>query len=88
MLDIFYIADDSGSVDTALPVLERIEEAVLRLKDFPDRGGLARYSILRRQGFRVLVVMRRLVFYRVDRAARTVTLYAITDQRQEYMNLV
>lgn len=32
---IFYIADDSGSVDIALNYLEKIENAINNLKDFP-----------------------------------------------------
>ena len=85
---IFYIADDTGDVDMALNVLDRIEEAVLRLADFPDRGSLPRYTILRRQGYRVLIVMRWLVFYKVDQANQTVVLYAIADQRQEYERFI
>ena len=32
---IFYIADDSGSVDIALNYLEKIEKAINNLKDSP-----------------------------------------------------
>ena len=85
---INYIVDGSGSIDTALSVLDRIEMDITGLRDFPDRGALPRYSILRRQGFRVLVVMRWLVFYKVNHVEYKVILYAITDQRQEYLNLV
>lgn len=85
---ILYIADDSGSADTALSALDKIEESILRLRDCPESGSLPHYAILRRQGFRVLIESRWLVFYKIDRNAHTVTLYAITDQRQEYLNLV
>ena len=85
---IFYIVQDTGGVDTALSALDRIEQDVMRLAAFPNSGSLPRYAILRRQGYRVLPVMRWLVFYKVDHSAQAVTLYAIADQRQEYMRLL
>lgn len=85
---IFYIADDSGSVDIALKYLDKIEKAVNRLSDFPLSGSVPRYSILRKQGYRVLVVERHLVFYKVNDDQREVTVYAIVDGRREYKNLI
>ncbi len=32
---IFYIADDSGSIDIALNYLDKIEAAISRLEEFP-----------------------------------------------------
>lgn len=83
-----YIADDSGDIDAALNVLTRMEEAILRLHVFPDSGASPRYTVLKRQGYRVLLVMRWLVFYKVSHVTHTVMLYAIVDQRQEYVNLL
>lgn len=85
---IFYIADDSGSIDIALDYLGKIEKAVKRLEDFPLSGSVPRYSILRKQGYRVVVVERHLVFYKVNSDERVVTIYAIVDGRQEYKNLI
>ena len=85
---IFYIADDSGSVDIALNYLDRIEKAINRLGDFPMSGSVPRYSILRRQGYRVLIVEKHLIFYKVNENKKTVTIYAVVDGRQEYKNLI
>ena len=85
---IFYIADDSGSVDIALNYLEKIEKAIRQLEDFPDSGCIPRYSILKKQGFRVLVVERHLIFYKVNDKDHLVTIYAIEDGRREYKNLI
>ena len=64
---IFYIADDSGNVDSALGYLEKLENAINQLADFPMSGNVPRYSILRRQGYRVLIAERHLVFYKIDK---------------------
>lgn len=85
---IFYIADDSGSIDTALNYLDKIENAIKYLEDFSMSGSIPRYSILRKQGYRVLIVERHLVFYKVNEDDKIVTIYAIVDSRQEYKNLI
>lgn len=85
---IFYIADDSGSVELALNYLNKIERAIERLEDFPYSGSAPRYSILRKQGYRVLIAERHLVFYKVDEEKHIVMIYAIVDGRREYRNLI
>lgn len=85
---IFYIADDSGSIDIALNYLKKIESAINRLEDFPLSGSIPRYSILRKQGYRVLIVERHLIFYKVNYNEKIVIIYAIVDGRQEYKNLI
>lgn len=85
---IFYIADDSGSVDIALSYLDKIEAAIRRLEEFPMSGSIPRYSILRKQGYRVLIVERHLVFYKVNESEKIVTIYAVVDGRREYKNLI
>ncbi len=84
----FYIADDSGSVDIAINYLDKIETAINRLKDFPRSGNVPRYSILRKQGYLVLIVEKHLVFYKIDDEKKTVTIYAVVDGRREYRNLI
>lgn len=84
----FYIAEDSGSIDIALNYLDKIEAAINDLEDFPMSGSIPRYSILRKQGYRVLIVERHLIFYKVDENKRIVIIYAIVDGRREYRNLI
>lgn len=85
---IFYIADDSGSIDIALKYLDKIEHAVMQLEDFPYIGSIPKYAILRKQGYRVLIVERHLVFYKVNEDEKFVIIYAIVDGRREYRNLL
>ena len=85
---IFYIADDSGSIDIALGYLEKIENAINRLQEFPRSRSIPRYSILKRQGYRVLIAERHLIFYKVNETDKSVIIYAIVDGRREYLNLI
>ena len=83
-----YIADDAGSVEVALRYLDKLEKAILHLREFPFAGAQPRYSILKKQGYRVLIVERHMVFYKVDESNKLVTLYAVVDARREYRDLV
>lgn len=85
---IYYIAADSGSVDIALRYLDKIEEAINTLQEFPNSGSIPRYSILKKQGYRVVVIGSHLVFYKIDEDNKVVIVYAIVDGRMEYKNLI
>lgn len=85
---IFYIADESNDVEAALRYLDKVETAINRLEYFPESGSIPRYSILKKQGYRVLIVERHLVFYKIDEKNHVVIIYAIVDGRREYRNLI
>ena len=76
---IYYIADDSGSVEIALAYLEKLEHAIGLLEDQPYYGAEPRYPSLRRMRFRVLIVERHLIFYKVRECDHTVIVYAVVD---------
>lgn len=85
---IFYIAEDSGSVDIAINYLDKLENAINNLSMFPYSGATPRYTTLKRQGYRVLIVEQHLVFYKVDDVNKVVVIYAIVDGRREYKNML
>ncbi len=85
---ILYIAEQSDSTEIAIKYLEKIENAIISLEDLPFRGSIPKYSILRRQGYRFLVVNKHLIFYKVVESQKQVIIYAILDSRQEYLILL
>ena len=68
--------------------MDKIEAVINQLREFPFSGSLPRYSTLRRQGFRVLIVERHLVFYKTNEEEKSVIIYAVMDGRREYKNLI
>ncbi|MCM1305357.1 MAG: type II toxin-antitoxin system RelE/ParE family toxin [Lachnospiraceae bacterium] len=85
---IFYIAEDSGSAEIALAYLDKLEKAIRNLEEFPYAGATPRYSILRKQGYLVLIVEKHLVFYKINEEKKEVIIYSIVDGRREYKNLI
>lgn len=85
---VYYIANDSGSVERALGVLDMLEKKIGMLVEQPYCAPKARQAELKRAGFRVLVAGRYLVFYKIRETDQTVLIYAVTDCRQDYVDLV
>jgi toxin ParE1/3/4 len=84
---IIYVAQNFGN-DVALKKLDEIESGILNLEDNPYLGITPRYQALKRQGYMVLVLEKNLVFYKVDETNKEVIIYAVVDQRQDYLNII
>lgn len=85
---IQFIEANSESSDAALIFLEKMEKTIKRLKNFPESGSIPRYPTLRKQGYRVLIVEKHLIFYKYNKESATVMIYAVVDSRREYQFLI
>ena len=84
---ILYVAEKFGN-NIALQKLNDLEEGILALADNPDLGVEPRYLVLRRQGYKVLILEKDLVFYKINEQHKKVIIYAVVDQRQDYLNII
>ncbi len=84
---ILYIAQNFGR-EIALEKLAMLEKRILELGDNPYIGTEPAYLVLKRQGYKVLILEKDLVFYKVDETRKIVIVYAVVDQRQEYLNIL
>ncbi len=84
---VLFIAENFGN-DVALEKLDYLEKAIMNLGDNPYIGVEPRYNVLRRQGYLVLILEKDIVFYKVDDDRKVVTVYAVVDQRQEYLSII
>ena len=84
---ILYVAQNFGN-DVAIEKLDQIEERILELGDDPYIGTEPRYLVLKRQGYKVLILEKDLVFYKIDEDNKRVIVYAVVDQRQDYLNII
>ena len=84
---VLYIAENFGN-ETALSKLEDLESSILKLAENPYSGIDPRYTVLKRQGYKVLILEKDLVFYKIDESKKEVTVYAVVDQRQDYLSII
>jgi toxin ParE1/3/4 len=84
---ILGIAENFGA-DVALKKLDDIENNIKMLEDTPYMGVAPKYPVLKRQGYKVLVLDKNLVFYKINEEIKIVVVYAIVDQRQDYLNIM
>ena len=84
---ILYVAEKFGKV-VALEKLEYLEKGILALADSPDIGMEPKYPVLKRQGYKVLVLEKNLVFYKVNESQKEVVIYAVVDKRKEKLNII
>ena len=84
---VLYVAQNFGNT-VALEKLDEIEKRILALGDDPFIGTEPRYLVLKRQGYNVLVLEKDLAFYKIDEENKNVVIYAVVDQRQDYLNIL
>ena len=84
---VLYIAENFGN-EIALNKLDDLEKSILKLEENPYIGTDPRYTVLKRQGYKVLILEKDLVFYKIDENQKVVTVYAVVDQRQDYLNII
>lgn len=84
---ILYVAENFGK-EVALEKLEELEQNLLDLGLYPQQGVELRYLVLKRQGYKVLILKKNLVFYKINEEKKEVTVYAVVDQRQDYLNII
>ena len=84
---VLYVAQNFGKA-AALKNLDEIEQRILSLGDNPYLGTEPRYPVLRRQRYKVLILDKDLVFYKIEEEKKTVVIYAVVDQRQDYLNII
>ena len=84
---ILHVAENFGN-DVAREKLDYLEKSIMNLGNNPHIGVEPKYNVLRRQGYLVLILEKDLVFYKVDDNKKQVIVYAIVDQRQNYLSII
>lgn len=65
-----------------------LSEQILLLGNNPYMGIDPRYLTLRRQGYKVMITEKNLIFYKINESKKCVTIHAVVDQRQDYVNII
>ena len=84
---VMYIARNFDE-DIALKKLNDLEKNMYLLEDNPYLGAIPRYPVLKRQGYQVLILEKDLIFYKINEDKKEIIIYAVVDQRQDYLNII
>lgn len=84
---VLFVAEKFGN-DIAIKHLNNLEQSISELTRNPFLGDEPRYPVLKRQGYRVLTLEKDLIFYKVNVEKKLVIIYAVVDQRQDYMSIL
>ena len=84
---ILYVAANFGN-KIALEKLDDLEGKINALADNPYMGVEPRYPVLKRQGYKILIFEKDFVFYKINESKKEVVIYAVVDQRQDYLNII
>ena len=84
---VMFIARNFGE-DIALKKLNDLEKNIYLLEDNPYLGIAPRYPVLKRQGYKVLILEKDLIFYKINEDKKEIIIYAVVDQRQDYLNII
>lgn len=84
---ILYVAEKFGN-DVTMEKLNDLERNIFALGNNPESGTEPKYLVLKRQGYKVLIFEKDLVFYKVNESKKEVIIYAVVDQRQDYLNII
>ena len=83
LVDVFeYILSDNPSAATSF--LDKVDESILKLEEFPYMGFVPKDTRLKYLGYRILIVENYLVFYVVHEIERLVEIRRILHGKRQY----
>ena len=83
---LLYIAE-TNSPQVALNYIDKIEETINKLKEFPHLGKIPIQRNLRLQNFRVLTVESHLIYYKAFENDKIIKIYTVRHARQKQLNI-
>jgi addiction module RelE/StbE family toxin len=79
-----YIATQFNDENTAINLIELLEETILSLESMPKRGAKRRVGAYANKGYRQLFVKNFIVIYRIDQLKKQVVIIAIRFSKSHF----
>lgn len=87
--DIYrYISEELFAESVATELLNRIENSIMQLKEFPNLGNRFTDEYLRLKGYRRIIVDTYIIFYILDEQKRKVIIMRILYGKRKYEDLL
>ena len=79
-----YIKEELFAEKAAMDLVDNIEEAIISLGEFPERGAERKVGAYAYQGYRQLFVNNYTIVYRVDKEDKTVMVITVRYSHSEF----
>ncbi|WP_187759776.1 type II toxin-antitoxin system RelE/ParE family toxin [Thiospirochaeta perfilievii] len=87
--DIYrYIKEELHNKNSALKVIDEIENRILLLKDYPKTGVFVKDEVLVKRGYRKLLVNNYIALYLIDEDRKVVNIIRVVYGKRDYLELV
>ena len=83
---INYIAEDNPTA--AYNLIQKFQNSISILSDFPFKGTIPNYAQLRLKGIRILIIDNYIIFYRPDENSKTISVLRVLSSYQNYKDLL
>ena len=83
-----YISEKLFNVIAANNLLEKIENSIMNLKDFPYSCSLVSDELLKSKGYRKLIVENYIVFHLINESEKQVVIMRILYGAQNYQDFI
>ena len=83
-----YIANSTGNVEDGRKLKNDVIEETEKLDLFPERGFIPRDRIIRKKGFRGLIIGRYIAFYKVYPDIQYVVIEAFVPMKADYKRFI
>ena len=83
-----YISLELKNDIAAKKLIRKIRDSIIRLREFPYMSELLKDEILRKKGYRKIVIDNYIVIYKVNKDERLVIIVRIIYNRRQYQDLI
>ena len=83
-----YISIELKNDIAAKILMRKIQDSLLRLREFPYMSELLKDEILRKKGYRKIVIDNYIAIYKVNKAKEKVIVLRIFYNRRQYQDLI
>ncbi|MBF8437738.1 type II toxin-antitoxin system RelE/ParE family toxin [Halanaerobiaceae bacterium Z-7014] len=83
-----YISLEFKNDIAAKKLIRKIRDSIIRLREFPYMSELLKDEILRKKGYRKIVIDNYIVIYKVNKDERLVIIVRIIYNRRQYQDLI
>jgi len=83
-----YISLELKNDIAAKKLIRKIRDSIIRLREFPYMSELLKDEILRKKGYRKIVIDNYIVIYKVNKDEKSVIIVRIIYNRRQYQDLI